>query len=73
MITIRINQATIMYLTNDLEVKTFSVYTDKKINQKIAKGYVNDQADFNKIVNVSNKKVKAQVSLKDVKGLNDNE
>ena len=62
-VQVKVNQATVMYLTNDGEVQTVYLITDTKLNQSKAKDQLKDLATFKKIVDVTNEKVTKYVDI----------
>lgn len=62
-VQVKVNQAKVMYLTNDGEVQTVYLITDTKINQSQAKEQLKDIESFKKIVNVTNEKVTKYVDI----------
>lgn len=63
LVQVKVNQATVMYLTNDDQVKTVYLITDTKMNQSQAKDQLKDLETFKKIVNVTNEKVTKYVDI----------
>lgn len=63
LVQVKVNQATVMYLTNDDQVKTVYLITDTKLNQSQAKDQLKDSATFKKIINVTNEKVTKYVDI----------
>lgn len=62
-VQVKVNQATVMYLTNDGEVQTVYLITDTKLNQSQAKEQLKDIESFKKIVDVTNEKVTKYVDI----------
>lgn len=62
-VQVKVNQAKVMYLTNDDEVQTVYLITDTKLNQSQAKDQLKDLDSFKKIVNVTNEKVTKYVDI----------
>lgn len=62
-VQVKVNQATVMYLTNDDEVQTVYLITDTKLNQSQAKDQLKDLESFKKIINVTNEKVTKYVDI----------
>lgn len=62
-VQVKVNQATVMYLTNDDEVQTVYLITDTKLNQSQAKDQLKESETFKKIINVTNGKVTKYVDI----------
>ena len=62
-VQVKVNEATVMYLTNDDEVQNVYLITDTKLNQSKAKEQLKDLDSFKKIVNVTNEKVTKYVDI----------
>lgn len=63
MVQVKVNQATVMYLTNDDHVQTVYLITDTKMNQSQAKDQLKEIETFKKIINVTNEKVTKYVDI----------
>lgn len=63
LVQVKVNQATVMYLTKSGEVQTVYLITDTKLNQSQAKEQLKDIETFKKIVNVTNEKVTKYVDI----------
>lgn len=63
LVQVKVNQATVMYLTKSGEVQTVYLITDTKLNQSQAKEQLKDIETFKKIVDVTNEKVTKYVDI----------
>lgn len=63
LVQVKVNQATVIYLTKSGEVQTVYLITDTKLNQSQAKEQLKDIETFKKIVDVTNEKVTKYVDI----------